>query len=122
MMDEGWTLVSENTTALSFIRQFGKKNARFINFSLVLEKTGNSEKFSLQHPSYDFHSSVAHFRSVQKDSRLSLNKVYLISLIRALKRSEIWQDITNKDFLVLNEWNPKSNKARVNSELKVLLS
>lgn len=105
---------------LVFNRAYTAKN---IEFSLlpVLDKIRNDVLYKIQHPSYLYISTISHFKSVQSDVRLSLNKVYLRSIIRLLKRVGIWPHIINKNFIQINDNNPKSNKRKVEKELKELL-
>jgi len=112
--EKGW-LVRERGEALVCTRAYTGKN---IEFSLVSLKKG---MYEIQHPSYLFLSTVSHFKSVQEDVRLSLNKVYLRSVVRMLQRTGVWSSITNKNFLKVNDNNRKSNKGKVRNELADLL-
>lgn len=111
---KGW-LVREKGGAIICDRQYASKN---IEFSLTSVGKG---LYEIRHPSYLFESRVSHFKSVQEDIRLSLNKVYLKSVVRMLKRAEIWPSIINQNFLKVNDKNRKSNKSDVRSELKGLI-
>lgn len=114
MVNEPW-IVREVGKNLVFNREYAAKDVEF-----TLVPTGRGE-YEIRHPSYVFISTVSHFRSAQKDVRLSLNKVYLRSAIRLLQRTGIWASVVNKDFLEVNTNNKKSNKRRVRTELMDLL-
>ena len=117
MRDEsGWNVVHDQNKIL-LVKEFGKKKVKAIAFSIVID----NKKLFLEHPKYEYISVVSHFRSIQRDVRLSLNKTYLTSIINTLKRAGIWKSIVNKDFLVVNDNNPKSNKGQVRKQLTSLL-
>lgn len=113
-----WYVIPEGINKITLIRQYGYKYPKIISFSLVASGKG----LYLEHPNYKFISVVSHFKSVQNDIRLSLNKTYLSSIIRTLKRTGVWQSVMNKNFLKVNDNNPKSNKGKVRNELKNLLA
>jgi len=117
--EKGWhAIMAEARGKVILARQFGIKSNKFISLVLVYSK-GN---FILEHPNYEYVNRVAHFRSVQKEIRLSLNKTYLSSIIHALKRAGVWPYIMNKNFLRVNDTNKKSDKGKVRRELAGLLS
>jgi len=112
--EKGW-LVREKGEAIICDRTYTGKN---IEFSLA--SVGNG-LYEIRHPNYLFISTVSHFKSIQEDVRLSLNKVYLKSVVRMLKRTEIWPNIINQNFLEVNDNNRKSNKGQVRAELNNLI-
>jgi len=112
--EKGW-LVSEKGGNITCSRSYAAHN---IAFSLIAQKHG---VYKIQHPSYLFISTISHFLSTENDIRLSLNKVYLKSVVRMLKRTRVWDNITNQDFLVVNHNNRKSNKEKVRAELSGLI-
>jgi len=117
MSDIGWTVVNE--TILIFTRNFGgRKRGR----SITITFSYSSDHIIIYHPSYSFHCTTSHFKSVHEDRRLSLNKNFLIKIIKEFKREGIWDVILNKDFLAVNDFNKKSSKAKIRTELKELLS
>jgi hypothetical protein len=117
--EKGWhAIMSETRDKIILARQFGIKSKKYITLVLTHSK-GN---YILEHPNYEFVNRVAHFKSVQKDIRLSLNKTYLGSIIHALKRAGVWPYIMNKSFLRVNTENTKSDKGKVRRELAGLLS
>jgi hypothetical protein len=113
----GWNVVSEGSNKVMLVREYGKAKPKTIAFTLA----SSDGKLLLEHPSYEFISMISHFRSVNRDYRLCLNKTYLISIIRTLKRAGIWQHVVNKDFLVVNRDCKKSNKIDVRKQLAGLL-
>ena len=112
--EKGW-IVRERGANIVCARAY---TARNIEFTLIPAGKGF---YNIMHPSYLFISTVSHFKSTQDDIRLSLNKVYLRSVIRMLKRAGIWSAIINQVFLEVNDNNRKSNKGKVRSELNSLL-
>ncbi len=78
--EKGW-LVREKSKKIICTRTYAARN---IEFSLIPIGGG---KYEIRHPNYLFISTVSHFKSIEEDVRLSLNKVYLRSVIRTLKRA-----------------------------------
>ena len=115
--DPTWHIAKEGKDGVKVLKQFGKGKPKVIAFVLVCVKDG----VYLKHPSYDFVSTVSHFKAVQTDKRLSLNKTYLKSIIRSLKALGLWEAVVNKDFLEINKNNKKSDKGTVRKELYSLL-
>lgn len=113
-----WHVVNDGKDAVLLAKQFGQKRPKVIQLTLTCTKEG----IHIRHPNYEFKSTISHFCSVQKDIRLSLNKTFLTSIIRTLKETGLWEAVTNKDFLVVNKNNSKSNKNTVKRELGLLLS
>lgn len=114
----GWHAVkSEIRGKVIVARQFGVKYPKFIQFILTYSKG----KYLLEHPNYEYVNRVAHFRSIKKEIRLSLNKTYLASVIGALRNAGVWPLILNQDFLKVNNRCKKSNKGKVEKELANLL-
>lgn len=112
-----WT-IRQFGSSVSCSKIFGVKHAKVIQFRLVSEGNGT---YTIAHPNYEFVNIIAHFKSVQKDIRLTLNKAILSSVICSLKSAKIWTCISNKGFLEVNDQNPKSNKSKVTKQLKELL-
>ena len=117
LRDEKFWNVVPHGNDIRLIRQFGFINPKVIEFTLVSTMTG----YEIKHPSYLFVNKISHFRSVQKDVRLSLNKTYLTSIINTLKNTGIWEHIVNKNFIQVNTENANSDKSLVKDELKSLL-
>jgi len=115
-MEKFWSVIPSGNR-ITLVREFGIQVRKTVSFSLVSKKEG----FYLEHPSYVFVSTISHFKSVQEDVRFSLNKTYLSSTIKMLKRSDVWPHIVNKNFIEVNDNNKKSHKGRVGNELKNLL-
>lgn len=117
--EEGWHAVkSEFRGKVILARQFGVKYPKHITLVLTYSKGG----YTLEHPNYEYINRISHFRALKKEIRLSLNKIYLYSIIRALKRAGIWPLIQNQNFLKVNTNNQKSNKRKVRRELAAMLS
>lgn len=99
---------------ITVVKRYGGKN---ISFILVSKKEG----YIIEHPSYVFTNKISHFKSLKEDIRLSLNKNYLKSVIRLLKKTGIWHSILNKKFIDVNDSNSRSDKGKVAKELNDLL-
>jgi len=115
--EESWMVSNIGSDEIKVVKTFGKKVKKSIEFRLICSKTG----VYIKHPNYIFYSTVSHFCSTEQDVRLSLNKTFLISIIKTLKKVGLWKSVVNKDFIQVNLKNFKSNKAVVNKELKFLL-
>jgi hypothetical protein len=119
MSDIGWIVTSQEK--LIFTRNFGgRKRGRSI--TIMFSHSGNTNHVTMFHPFYNFYSTISHFKSAYEDRRLSLNKNFLIKIIKEFKREGIWDVVINKDFLAVNDFNKKSSKAKIRTELKELLS
>ena len=112
-----WLAIKSGGDSVKVVKQFGKAKIKIIEFVL----TSVSEGIHIHHPNYEFISKVSHFCAVEKDIRLSLNKTFLSSIIKSLKKVGLWEAVVNKDFLKINKDNSKSNKKNVSHELKKLL-
>lgn len=115
--EESWLAVKSGKDSIKVVKQFGKQKTKIIEFVLTSVVDG----IHIHHPNYEFKSTVSHFRAVEKDIRLSLNKSFLSSIIKSLKKVSLWDAVVNKDFLRINKDNSKSNKKEVSMELKKLL-
>lgn len=111
---EGWHAVGSGNEII-LARQFSGRQ-----ITLILKHSDG--KYFLQHPSYEYVNKIAHFRSVEREIRLSLNKTYLSSIIKALRRAGVWHFIKNQNFLKVNNLNSNSDKGKVRRELKALLT
>ena len=112
--EKGWIVRQKGNTIICD-RAYASRN---IEFTLSPKGKG---LYEIRHPNYLFISTVSHFKSVEDDIRLSLNKVYLRSIIRMLKRAGVWSCIINQNFLEVNDNNRKSNKGKVRRELQDLI-
>jgi len=88
---------------------------------VLLRNIPGSQKYSLEFPSYIFQSTISHFSPATDEIRLCRNKSLLISLIRMLHRTAIWNFIDNQDFMVINDHNPRSNKNKLRRQLNNLM-
>jgi len=118
-----WNVISSGNR-ITVARTYGNRFSKSISFSLTSKRMPVTKEsgFLLEHPNYIFRNKISHFKSIQEDVRLSLNKTYLRSIISMLKRTGIWPFIINKKFIEVNNYNSRSDKGRVNHELKDLLS
>ena len=116
--EKGWHAIKSEFGKIILARQFGVKSPKMITLILGYSKG----KYTLEHPNYEYMNRISHFKSVQKEIRLSLNKTYLSSIIKTLKRAGVWPLILNQNFLRVNTNNRKSNKGKVKRELARLLA
>lgn len=114
--EKGWS-VRHSGQSILLTKIFGVKSARVIQLSLTFV----NDKLDIEHPGYSFVNTCAHFKAKNPERRLSLNKAILKSIIHSLKRAGAWKYIQNKDFLLVNDQNKKSNKRKVKDELSNLL-
>ncbi len=115
--EKSWLIINDGSDGVKVVKEFGIQKRKVIEFSLVCV----SEGIYIKHPHYEFRSTVSHYCSTQKDIRLSLNKTFLSSIIKTLRKIGLWEAIVNKDFLQVNRDNSKSNKGVVKRELRRLL-
>jgi len=87
--------------------------------NLLLTKNSRG-KFNIQFPAYLFTSKISHFGPSQDEYRFCRNKALLFSLMGALKRSAVWNLIDNKDFIVVNNDNPRSDKRSLKKKLRTV--
>jgi hypothetical protein len=87
--------------------------------SVILERQGS--EYVIKPVTYPFKSVVSHFDYNQQEERWARNKNAFKALVQTLKKCEIWGDITNQDFIQINENNKKSKKTKVKNELSELL-
>ena len=116
---EGWHAIkSELRGKVILMREFGIKRPKQITLILAYSKGG----YILEHPNYEYVNRISHFCATKKEIRFTLNKTYLRSIVRALKRANVWPKIMNQNFLKVNVKNAKSNKGKVRRELADLLA
>lgn len=88
--------------------------------TVILESTGKGS-FNLRPATYHYRNSASHFDYMEPEERFSRNKNVFRSLFRTLKESTISAYIENLDtFLVVNKTNDRSDKRKLNGELKSL--
>lgn len=82
-------------------------------------KKNDKGLFSMQ-SSYDYTNRISHFTYAQSESRFNRNKVIIMSIVKYLKRSGVWQFV-DKSFLVLNEKNTRLTSKRKRDLLEELM-
>lgn len=93
-----------------------EENEREVSTKFFFDyKTGT---FEIQPPTYRYFSKISHFDFKKPERRWSRNKNYLFPLIGKLKDSGLWDLVSNKDFLVVNEHNDKIDQKKLNSVLE----
>jgi hypothetical protein len=80
-------------------------------------KTGS---FEIQAPSYKYYSKISHYDYNKSERRWMRNKDLIFSIIKKLKISGIWDHVSNKDFIIVNSSNKKSNHKQLLKDLKAL--
>lgn len=74
--------------------------------------------FEIQPPTYRFFSKISHFDFKKPERRWTRNKEYLFGIINHLKIAGLWEIVSNKDFLVVNEHNEKVDVRLLKETLK----
>jgi len=110
-----WLLDQVSQNEISLVKSMGGKV-----ITIRLLRTGNN-KYKVIFPSYIFHSQISHFAPKEDEHRNCRNKVLLMSLIKVLKRSLIWDYVDNQDFLTINDHNKKANKSKLQKELSLVI-
>ena len=117
--DGHWLVSGTTPTQIQLSRIFGKKHGTAV--SVLLERTP-SGRYVLTPVTYSFKSTISHFDYFMEEERWIRNKNVFKSLVKVLKRVKMWDGIDNKDtFIQVNGENKKSNKHKVEHELKTLL-
>lgn len=88
--------------------------------SLKLFYDLKSNTLEIQAPTYKFYSKISHFDYNQSERRWSRDKNIIFKIIRCLKASGLWDFISNKDFIVVNEHNKNSNHKQLLKDLKMI--
>lgn len=114
LTNEKHWLVREVSGGIELVRNISGKAV-----TVTLRSNGHGQ-YDLVFPSYIFQSTISHFSPSRAEVRFCRNKQLLFSLIKVLKRSAAWKFISNKEFMVVNDQNPKSNKKDLKSQLKNL--
>ena len=91
-----------------------------IEYSTKLLYDSKKGLFEIQPPTYRFYSKISHFDFRKPESRWSRRKDRIFQLIKILKYSGLWEMVSNKDFLVINEHNDKINPGKLNKILEDL--
>jgi hypothetical protein len=73
--------------------------------SVVLLYDSIDDTFELQEPVYRYYSKISYYDFKRPENRWTRNKEFLFTLIRNLKRCSLWEKISNKDFIGINEFN-----------------
>jgi hypothetical protein len=115
--EKTWNIIKTDFDAIKVIKKFGRKKPRIIEFKIICEE----KDLHFKHPNYTFRNVTSHFSPIIDEKRISLNKTFLKSIIKSLKKVGVWQRIVNKEFIQLNENNPRLDQRSVTEELRFLL-
>jgi len=74
--------------------------------------------FEIQAPTYHYFSKISHYDYNKPENRWTRDKDFLFNLIRNLKHSGLWEMVSNKDFLVVNSFNKRTNPKELWKALK----
>jgi hypothetical protein len=113
--DKFWLLEKASKDDISLVKSIGGRVVT-IRLSRI-----DKDKYKVIFPSYIFTSKVSHFAPTENEYRNCRNRNIILSLVKLLKRTQIWNNIENKDFFTINEENEKSNKSQLRKELTELL-
>lgn len=92
--------------------------------SVVLLYDSVDGTLELQEPVYRYYSKVSFYDFKRPEKRWTRNREFLFNLIRNLKRSNLWERISNKDFLVVNKSNTETdykNRLKLLQEVKTMV-
>jgi len=113
----GWIVeCSANKVTLS--KTLGKKKPKVISVAIEKERDGT---FTVTPCVYKFSSTISHFTYSQDEMRWARNKGVFFSLIKSLKDVGMWDEVNNKDFIVINSDNRRLNKFKVKNEFKAII-
>lgn len=80
------------------------------------------DKVQVVFPSYLFQSSISFFAPQEPEVRFCRDKRLLRYLIKSLKKSQLWQYVENKDFVIINAVNKNVTNAKLNKEYNALMA
>jgi hypothetical protein len=110
-----WIVIPVGLKDINMHRKIGKHHV-----SVRLEETDN-KKFRIHPAGYTYQSACSHFTYAQKEIRWSRNKNTLQAIMVTLKNSCAIKFIDNLDeFIIINENCKKSNKKKLQEDLKNL--
>jgi hypothetical protein len=70
----------------------------------------DSNTVEIQAPDQRFYSKISYYDFRSTERRWVRNKGYLFALVHDLKLCGLWEYVSNKDFLVVNSFNPRANQ------------
>jgi len=95
------------------------ENDKEISQKLVYgENTGLLE---IQEPTYKYYSRISHYDFKRTERRWTRDKKIIFKLITDLKKCELWDFISNKNFLVVNNHNENVDIKQLKSVLKQII-
>jgi hypothetical protein len=101
---------------ITMAKKFGH---RVVSFILEKHRDG---LYTIVPNGYAFTSRISHWDYVGEERRLARNKAIITSFVQTLKDVKMWSYITNPNFVLVNKYNKKGNKKKIDSELKDLIS
>ena len=78
----------------------------------------STNTFTLQAPDTEHRSSVSYFDYSVKERHLTRDKDLLFALIRDLKKVGLWDYVSNKDMIIVNTFNSKTDPDQLWNVLK----
>lgn len=79
-------------------------------------------RYHLHPPRGEYRCRTSHFEFYEPELRMSRNKIRIMSLVRRLKRSAVWDLVENREgFVMLNDGNKSVDKRLLGKELRTLL-
>lgn len=91
---------------------------REISLKLFYDLKSNS--FEIQAPTYKYYSKISHYDYNRSERRWLRNKDFIFRIIRNLKASGLWDFVSNKDFIIVNEYNKNSNHRQLLKDLRMI--
>jgi len=107
--------VSVNFPIIEILKVFKDREISiklFYNYDMKL--------FEIQPPDARYYSRISFYDFRKSERRWVRNRDILFSLILDLKRTGLWDYISNKDFLVVNNYNKKTDIKDLWEDLKKL--
>ena len=81
-----------------------------------------TNSFEMQAPDQKFFSKISYYDYSMAERRWTRNMGHLFPLIRDLKICGLWNYISNKNLIIINEYNEKASPAKRQKVLNLILS
>jgi hypothetical protein len=104
------------------IINFWKLDQRDLEISTKLFYSQDTGLFEMQAPDQKFSTRISYFDYNRPERRWTRSMSYLFPLVKDLKICGLWDFISNKDLIVLNQLNEKASSEKRQKILDLLLS
>lgn len=89
--------------------------------SIKLFYDDTTESFEIQAPTYKYFSKISHYDFRVTERRWCRSKEVLFCVIKNLQRCGLWGNISNKDFIIVNSSNERTNPEKLKEILDAIL-